>query len=89
MSESSSEDFGESDSDVSQEETPNKSNENGKRKVLPKKVSKSEDSDDDSSDDDQTNQKPQPVKKRKTLADYLNEKVSFNFSSKISFFNLN
>lgn len=73
MSESSSEDFSDSDSDVSQEEKP-KAAENGKRKVVQKKNSKL-DSDDSSDDEPET--APQPVKKRKTLQDYLNEKVNY------------
>lgn len=73
MSESSSEDFSDSDSDVSQEGAAN-ALKNGKRKVPSKNESKSVESENDSSSDDV--KEPQPVKKRKTLQDYLNEKVS-------------
>lgn len=74
MSESTSEDFsGDSDSDVSQDEKPTETVENGKRKVTQVKKSKVHET--DSSDDDESEIDPQPVKKRKTLQDYLNEKV--------------
>lgn len=74
MSESSSEDFSDSDSDASQVETPAMA-ENGKRKVIRQKKSKADDS--DSSDgSNEPESAPQPVKKRKTVQDYLNEKVS-------------
>lgn len=81
MSESSSEDFNDSDSDGSVEEIPQKVVGNGKRKVPSKNESKSKESDNDSSD-----KETQPVKKRKkTLQDYLNEKVrrlnSFSLTS--------
>lgn len=80
MSESTSEDFSDADSDVSQEEKPTnkKVAENGKRKVLQKKKGQEPDSDDDSTEDDNNELEtaPQPVKKRKTLQDYLNEKVN-------------
>lgn len=76
MSESTSEDFSDSDSDVSQDEKPKqKAVPQGKRKVQ-KKQQDSDDSDDDSDGDDEAESKPQPVKKRKTLQDYMNEKVS-------------
>lgn len=76
MSESSDDNFSDLDSDVSDEAHQNKKVlENGKRKVPLKKKSK-EDSDDSSDNDsDDVPTAPQPVKKRKTLQDYLNEKV--------------
>lgn len=76
MSESTSEDFSDSGSDESPEEKPNKKvAENGKRKVLQKK--KGQETDSDSSDDDnELETAAQPIKKRKTLQDYLNEKVN-------------
>lgn len=76
MSESTSEDFSDSDSDVSQDEKPKqKAVPQGKRKVQ-KKQQDSDSSDDDSDGDDEVEAKPQPVKKRKTLQDYMNEKVT-------------
>ena len=76
MSESSDDNFSDSDSGVSEEAPPNKKViENGKRKVALKKKSK-EDSDNSSDNDsDDVTTVSQPVKKRKTLQDYLNEKV--------------
>lgn len=75
MSESTSEDFSDSDSDVSQDEKPKqKAAPQGKRKVQ-KKQQDSDDSDSDSDGDEEVESKPQPVKKRKTLQDYMNEKV--------------
>lgn len=71
MSESSDDSFSGSDSDVSLDENPKA--ENGKSKVLQQKMSKAKDADSDSSDDEA---EAQPVKKRKTLQDYLNEKVN-------------
>lgn len=71
MSESSDDSFSGSDSDVCLNEKPKA--ENGKPKVLQQKKSKAKDSDSDSSDDEP---EAQPVKKRKTLQDYLNEKVN-------------
>lgn len=75
MSETSSEDFSDSDSDVSQDEEPEKTVENGKRKVLEKK-SKAKNTEDSNDSSDDQESAPQPVKKRKTLQDYLNEKVN-------------
>lgn len=85
MSESTSEDFsGDSDSDdVSQDdEKPTKTAENGKRKVTQIKKSRADETD-SSDDDDEPEIDPQPVKKRKTLQDYLNEKVIKLNESKI------
>lgn len=78
MSESSSEDFSDSESDVSQEQQAIKKVENGKRKVIQEPNSKVKDSpetDSSDADGDASDTAPQPVKKRKTLQDYLNEKV--------------
>lgn len=75
MSESSSEDFSDSDSDASQVETPAKA-ENGKRKVIQQKKSSKADDSDSSDTNNEPESAPQPVKKRKTIRDYLNEKVS-------------
>lgn len=84
MSESTSEDFSDSDSDVSQEEAA-KVPEKGKRKV---DSNVEEDSDSDSGDDE-PEAAPQPVKKRKRLQDYLNERVNISVESGKLFFNLN
>lgn len=82
MSESTSEEFSD-DSDcegVSQDEKPTTTAENGKRKVT---QNKSEAVETDSSDEgDKPEIDLQPVKKRKTLQDYLNEKVFFLDKSK-------
>lgn len=74
MSESTDEDFTDSDSDVSQDEAPVKNGESLKRKTVQKKNNNDE-IDSDSSDEEI---KPEPVKKRKTLQDYLSEKVSLD-----------
>lgn len=77
MSESTDEDFSDSDSDGSQEEAPVKNVkkvETLKRKTVQKKNNNDE-IDSDSSDEEI---KPEPVKKRKTLQDYLAEKVSLD-----------
>lgn len=81
MSESSDEDFSDSDSVKSEQEEPKKIVVNGKRKVAQKNGSKSSD---DSSDNESVEQAtaPKPVKKRKTLQDYLNEKVKPMLSAK-------
>jgi hypothetical protein len=76
MSESTSEDFSDSGSDGNEEqevaETSAKLPEN-KRKL--KVDSKQRDESSDSSDSDDDEKSPEPVKKRKTLQDYLIEKV--------------
>lgn len=77
MSESTSEDFSDSDSDQEKVVKPQKKaaveikrKPNEKQKKLKKK---NRDSSDD--DSDNSNEEEQPEKKRKTLRDYLNEKV--------------
>lgn len=90
MSESTSEDFSDSDSEVSEKELIK---EKASIKVPEKrKNAKSESSDDsdnengsDDSDDEEVSKKPNPPKKRKTLQDYLIEKVNLNITN----FNLN
>jgi DNA-directed RNA polymerase specialized sigma54-like protein len=93
MSESTSEDFSDSDSDVVEEQKET----NGKEKAPVKRkkaqdFSDSEESDSDfesndggdKSDEDskdEEHEEPQPVKKRKTLKDYMNEKVRKNISA--------
>lgn len=74
MSESTDEDFSDSDSDVSQDASSVKNGESLKRKTVQKKNNNDE-VDSDSSDEEI---KPEPVKKRKTLQDYLSEKVSLD-----------
>lgn len=77
MSESTSEDFSDSDSDVGQEE------QEGPSKVIENKSQESKDevkgSDDDNNvetDSSDEEEVEQPPKKRKTLQDYLIEKVN-------------
>lgn len=71
MSESTDEDFSDSNSEVSQDEAPVKNGETLKRKTVQRNQNNDE-IDSDSSDEEI---KPEPVKKRKTLQDYLAEKV--------------
>lgn len=87
MSESSDDNFSGSESDEQPVEKPTKNGKSQKSRLPQKqeklKQKKRKDSDSDSSDDDEDKQK-QPEKKRKTLRDYLNEKVNafemkFNF----------
>jgi len=80
MSESTSEDFSDSDSDVSQEQ-PIKKKEVVKRKVNAKDSSEDEIDSDSSDNEDggegeEAAEPAEPVKKRKRLQDYLNEKVN-------------
>lgn len=90
MSESSSDDFNDSGSDGSSDEVqgnePSKKPvflEQKKRKVLQKKKPKDEEDSSDRDDSDEADTAPQPVKKRKTLQDYLNDKVSSIFILKL------
>lgn len=82
MSESSSEDFSDSDSDISHESVDNESQKKTDKKVLEKRKQKSKDEKIENSDsnadsmDEKEDTKPQSVKKRKTLKDYLNEKAA-------------
>lgn len=79
MSETSDDDFGGSDSSMSEVEQPDeKVPISEKRKVLQQNKTKegSDDSSENDSDDEPTT--PQPIKKRKTMQDYLNEKVISN-----------
>ncbi|XP_070497076.1 probable ribosome production factor 1 [Chironomus tepperi] len=79
MSESSSEDFSDSDSDVSQQSKEVKEQETTNEKLPEKRKQKKTEEDSDDSDDsvdEKEEDEPQPVKKRKTLKDYLNEKAA-------------
>lgn len=86
MSESTSEDFSDSDSEVSEEEQKSVEKVAEKRKIDDSKDEneKSDDSDSDSDEED-SKKAPEPVKKRKTLQDYLIEKVQHK---KINVFHL-
>ncbi|CAG9798582.1 unnamed protein product [Chironomus riparius] len=79
MSESSSENFGDSDSDISQKSEEGKEQTKTKKK-LPEKRKQKEPQDDSDDSDDSMDEKEddgaQLVKKRKTLKDYLNEKAA-------------
>lgn len=78
MSESSNDEFVESDSGMSDNEPDQKVPQNKKLKLkVPQEKKLNQDSDDSSnSDDDQKTKASPPPKKRKTLQDYLNEKVT-------------
>jgi ribosome production factor 1 len=79
MSESSSEDFGDSDSDVSQQsEEVQEQTETNKKLPEKRKQKEPEDDSDDSDDsmDEKEDDEAQTVKKRKALKDYLNEKAA-------------
>ncbi|KAL7043782.1 hypothetical protein ACKWTF_001661 [Chironomus riparius] len=79
MSESSSENFGDSDSDISQKSEEGKEQTKTNKK-LPEKRKQKEPQDDSDDSDDSMDEKEddgaQLVKKRKTLKDYLNEKAA-------------